>query len=195
MDSFLIVGTRNNVDRFTATLNKQFKLGCLNSGSIVMFLGYELPKDPSGSATISVNDEADRISPIKLDKVGKQQDVRNTDSADTKSFHSFARTLLYLGQAVIRQACLMASKMQQRLGPLRVSYITEANTMVRELLRWRRSVKFTKVRNNKPISIVSFSNASHAGSREMYGQSGILTGLKIESGSQITYHPVMCAFQ
>lgn len=125
----------------------------------------------------------------------RQQGAKKPNDAKTKSFCSLASTLLYLGQVIVPQACVIASKMQQWLLSPHFSDIINANAMVQELQQLKRSVNSTKVSGIEAVSIVSFSNVSRTGTQQVYGQSKILTGLRIKLCSRIAYHLVVWTSQ
>lgn len=86
---------------------------------------------------------------------------------------------------------MAASKIQQRLGSLYVPDMIEANCMVRELLRLKPAILFRKPTEIKVSIIVTFSDASHSGVRQVYGQSCIVSGIMIDIPHRTIYHPVI----
>lgn len=123
----------------------------------------------------------DRAQPVSISESRRNKGSDKSNRSETDSFRSLAGTLLYLGQAVLPQASLIASKMQQRSGSLYVSDALEANVMVREVLWLKPTILFSKASDTKHITILAFSDASHAGLTEVNGQSGVFTGLKIDT--------------
>lgn len=67
---------------------------------------------------------------------------------------------------------MMASKMQQKLGLLRISHIQEANNYVDDVMNLRRYISFIRPTGICSMEIISMSDASHGASEPDYGQSG-----------------------
>lgn len=66
-------------------------------------------------------------------------------SSELHEYRSIAGTLIYLNQAVLPQACLVASKPQQRLGKLLVSDVMDSILMLREPKRLYPLVSFRRL--------------------------------------------------
>lgn len=190
VDDFLIAGTTEAIDSFLEALGQHVKIGHIGRSDKLKFLGCCVTQSPSGDIELSMSEYMGRIKPLELSKSRRGETSDKATPAETHLYRSLAGTLLYLGQAVIPQANLIASKMQQRLGSLHVSHIIEANAMVRELLRLKPAIMFLKAKNIKSVAITTFSDASHAGVTEVYGQSGILSGLQILMPDKTLFHPI-----
>lgn len=63
-------------------------------------------------------------------------------------------------------ASLIACKVQQCLGSLRLSLIIEANDLVRELISLKLPTAFLKANGIKSIRITTFSEASNADAKK-----------------------------
>lgn len=79
--------------------------------------------------------------------------------------------------------------MQQSLGCLHVYDVLEANVMVREVIPLKPAILSSKSSYIKHITILSSSDASHAGLTKVYGQCRVLIGLKIDPRKGVMYHP------
>lgn len=84
---------------------------------------------------------------------------------------------------------MVASKMQQRLGSLLVGDIVNANNVSRELLKLKPSILFKKPHDIQSAIITTLLDASHSGANELYGQSGTLSGFKLEFAHGKICHP------
>lgn len=193
VEDFLIVGTDSAVLDFLYHLDTRFKPGQIGRGSTLKFLGCHLTTTKDGDTEISMKDYLKQIQPIPLSKSRRNETSDKDDSSEIHAIRSLADTMLYLGQAILPQAYMTASKMQQRLGSLHVSNILEANCMVREFRRFRPTILFRKPSTVKVASILTFSDSFHSGTREVYSQSCILTGLKVEASHGVTFHPIIWA--
>lgn len=122
----------------------------------------------------------DRIKPLSLSKL-KPRWLRSltnkTKEHKTHSYCSLAVTLIYLGKAALPQAYFVAPKMQQRIGCPEVLDLVAANDMVKELHDL--TLLFTFVRSSKisDVNLISSLDSFHAEKREVYAQSGVLSGL------------------
>lgn len=63
--------------------------------------------------------------------------------------------------------------------------------MIRELKKLAPSISFYKPGQIVTVEIHSLSNASHTSGYESYGQTGIITGLKITDTRPSLYHPLI----
>lgn len=151
-------------------MDERFTLGHIGKGSNLKLLGCDVAKCPIGDIKLSMAGFLDRISPIDVSKMRRNNLSAEANKAKIHSYRSLTGTLLYIGQAALPKACLAASKMRQELGSLRVSDSLEANSMVREVLKLKPVILYPKVNEAKSVGIVSFSDASHEGIREVYGQ-------------------------
>lgn len=82
----------------------------------------------------------DRVQPLSISKALEMESSDKMTPSETHAYRSLAGALLYLGQAVLLQACMTASKMQQKLEALHVSVAIEANSEVCELRTIKLSV-------------------------------------------------------
>lgn len=81
--------------------------------------------------------------------------------------------------------------MQQQLKKLIITHFKDANTMLHELHKLAPSINFSKPSEIHSIIKVTFSDASHSGGDDAYGQSGIITGLKIDCRDMKLFFPIM----
>lgn len=71
---------------------------------------------------------------------------------------------MYMGNAVLPQAALSISLMQQRLINLTAEDVIEGNDMTREVLELPMSINFAKMTQVSNVSVLMLSDASHGGS-------------------------------
>lgn len=191
LDDFFMAGFPSAVGAFTNALNNRFQLGHVGTGPGFKFLGCDICKNSAGDLRLSMTDYLQRINPIPVSKLRRNNVAEKASDAETRSFRSLAGTLLYMGQATLPQASYTASKMQQRLGSLLISDIVDANAMTRELKNLRPTILFPVVNGIQDVTIVSFSDASHAGLKDVYGQTGVLTGLKVIASERTLFYPIL----
>lgn len=89
-----------------------------------------------------------------------------------KNYRALAGTLLFLGNGVLLQAAVVTSKIQQRLGKLRIQDIIDVNRMTREILNLKPSIKYKKINSVCDVKLVSLSDALHSGGNDIYGKLG-----------------------
>lgn len=126
---------------------------------------------------LSMEDYLKRFLGVQLGKERKSTPHLLANDRERSEYRSLSGVLLYLGQAVLPQACLVASKIQQKLGLLKVGHLMEANAMVAELKKLLPALLYRASRNIKDVMIYTFSDASHGAADEIYGQTGRLCGL------------------
>lgn len=76
---------------------------------------------------------------------------------------------MYLGTAIVPQAALVTSRMQQRLGDL---HLVDANNMLREIMKLSLKITNLKPSNISKTILMSVSDAAHRGNEFDYGQTG-----------------------
>lgn len=111
-----------------------------------------------------------------------------------RHYRSMAATVLYLGQGMLPQACFVVSNMQQKLGLLKVWDLVTANERVTELQKLQPLVSFCSPRNIRNVTVTTKIDTFHCDSKETYGQTGFVTGLKndLENGS--VFHGIRLSF-
>lgn len=82
---------------------------------------------------MAMEDRMQRIQEILIPEDRRKILLSPADSLETTQYRALANTLLYDGKGILLQACLVASKMEQRLGCLKFEHLLESNVMVREL--------------------------------------------------------------
>lgn len=87
---------------------------------------------------------------------------------------------MLLGNGVLPQEALATSKMQQRLGMLKVRDITDANRITAEILRLKPVIRLVLPRSLCDGQLVSISDASHGSGNKVYGQTGQICGMLAE---------------
>lgn len=96
------------------------------------FLGCDIATDDEGTVTMCMTSYLPNISEVQLGIQRKLEPDSPATSSELYDYKYIAGTLLYLGQAVLPQAYLLASKLLQRLGKLVVSDVTDSIPMLRE---------------------------------------------------------------
>lgn len=104
------------------------------------------------------------------------------------TYRALADSILFLGEAVLPQATMMTSFLQQKIGQLKVKHLVEANDMLKHLLKLRPIIMFIKPVQPRNASIVRYSDASHFNGERDYGQTGVRSDLKVYDGLMEIYH-------
>lgn len=190
VDDFLVAGQPSVVEKFLKALGTRFILGHVKKSRDLTFLGCKILRNGNDSIELSMHDYFRRIKTLCIPKARRKMYTEACDAAETQAFRSLAGTLLYLGQAVLPQACLVASKMQQRIGSLHVSDMLDANQMVKELLSLQPSLLFLSSVEDFHATLITLSDASHAGLHEVYGQTGLISGIKVQCFKGNYFHPI-----
>lgn len=191
IDDFLIAGKTSDIREFLNDLSDEFEVGNTAIGGNFRFNGCEIEVG-CDAIEISMWGYLEKLSPIQISRSrNKQRDERVTKEEE-RSYRALAGTLMYLGNSIIPQASMATSKMQQRLGNLRVKDLVEGNLVTKEMLRLRPYIRYIRPVNVTNMRLISISDASHGGADCVYGQTGGLCGLVIESegSSEVIYHPI-----
>lgn len=78
---------------------------------------------------------------------------------------------MYLGSGVVPQATLVTSRMQQRLGGLKVKHLIDANAMLKEISNIRLQLCLLNPGKIRNVTLTTLSDASHGRFEFEYGQS------------------------
>jgi hypothetical protein len=176
VDDILVCGPSDEIQAFYKDLSRTYKLNPLRTGSRVHFSGMDIVTDNDGSTTIDVAHYLSACSDIPLSaQRRKQQDDECTPDERT-AFRTLCGKLTYLAATGMPQASFAASHLQQRLAYLRVSYLCEANVIMRNLRFLKAEIRFQNPSSIARVSVLSYSDAAHSGT---YGQGDYLAGLCI----------------
>lgn len=85
-----------------------------------------------------------------------------------------------MGNSLMPQEALITSRMQKHLCDLKISHIIEGNNCVREVLNMRPYIPVIPSGLSYML-IASLSDAIHGGTKYIYGQTGGICGLLVES--------------
>lgn len=182
VDDFLIAGRPSNIDKFLYRLSKKFELGAVSRSSVHTFLRCKIARSPDDSVRLSMPGYINRASAIHVHRARRSETHSKSDSRETSEYRSLAVVLVFLGQAVLPQAALVASKMQQKLGDLRVAHLLDANKMLSDLKLLFHGIACKAPVKPLNVTLFTFSDASHGSLDDTYGQSGSITGLRISQG-------------
>lgn len=179
VDDFLIAGKPASVEMFLDKLGSKFELGSVNRTDTHSFLGCRIQCAHDSSIKFGMPEYFRRAAAVQVDRNRRSDTHAVANPRETAQYRTLAGVLVYLGQSALPQAALVASKMQQRLGDLRVSHLLEANRMMDELKPLHHSITFKAPKRPAEVTICTFSDASHGGLDEIYGQTGCITGVRI----------------
>lgn len=129
-DDFLLSSTSTDMIDFIRRIQKRFVVGKVVVDQKILFSGCEIEQDQQVSINFSMHHYMDRLRLIHLDRKRRKELQSPVTEVEKKAFRSLAGTLLYLENAVMPQASLIASLMQQRISCLKVQDIFDANTFV-----------------------------------------------------------------
>lgn len=191
IDDFLIAGHRDDIRDFISDLRMEFEVGNTAIGGVFRFNGCEIQVS-AAEIDISMWEYIERLTHIPTSrKRSKQREERATNDEET-AYRALAGTIMYLGNALMPQASMTTSKMQQKLGNLRVKDLSEGNRSMREILTLRPYIRYKRVTERTDIRIISLSDAAHGGGDSIYGQTGGICGLTFkETGNdKAIYHPI-----
>lgn len=137
IDGFFISGTTSSMEDFLNHLDSKFNLGASSIGNNLRFLGCQIEVYADAPeklcARISMYNYLRRVRRVRISKDRKTSPNRPAHDRERSEYRSLAGTLLYVGQSVLPQACFVASKVQQRLGLLKVGHLSVSNSILAEM--------------------------------------------------------------
>lgn len=192
VDDFLIAGQPQDIESFIKALSARFVVGNIEVGPRFTFNGCEIERDANGVVSVSMDEYRKRLKPLPLSRERRREREAKASDREEKEYRSLAGTLLYMGNAVLPQASLVASRMQQRIADLRVWHLSDANAMLKELLGLDIRLTYRPMRTVTFARIVCFSDASHGGSDSAFGQSGGVCGIVVQGSNEkgCYYYPL-----
>lgn len=191
-DDFLVAGKKDRVESYMNELKKGFDVGKVQIGENFKFNGCEIRTTPEYTE-LSMIEYTERIQAITISRSRKHESDSQATAVEEKAYRALAGTLMFLGNGVLPQAALVTSKMQQRLGNLKVSDILDANRMTNEILRLTPTIRYAKPNSVCEVKLISLSDASHGANHEIYGQTGFLCGMMAEDfgNNEHVFHPLI----
>lgn len=180
------------INDFMKKLETEFDVGKIRIEPKITFAGCTIEQDEEGNVLLFMNDYIKRLVPATLSKARRRERSDAATAEEIHEYRSLAGTLMYLGSAVLSQASFVTLRMQQEIGRLQVSHIIEANAMVAEVLQLKPEIRFIRPLKVSGVSLLSLSDASHGSWSNNYGQTGILSELKIETSfnEDPVFHPL-----
>lgn len=154
-------------------------------GRNFIFNGCEISVEDEGSATLSMQSYISRLKTLDICRARRKQHDGMATKNEEKEYRSLAGTLMYLGNAVVPQAALDTSLVQERLERLKVSHLLEANEALREILALHPSIRYSAPEATNEARVQTLSDASHGGAECDYGKAGRLSGPLIEGSGGV----------
>lgn len=134
VDDFLIVGRPSYIDKFLHRPGKKLSLSAVNRSSSHPFPGGRIDRSSDGSVGFSMPGHINRASSVHVPRSHRNDPLAKADGREKSEYSSIAGVLVFLGQAVLPQAAMVASKIQQKLGDLRVFHLLNANKKISVLV-------------------------------------------------------------
>lgn len=78
-------------------------------------------------------------------------------SQEEAEYRSLEGTLMYLGNYILLQVAMMASKMKQRVSNLKISHVLKSNKCVEEVLRIRPYIRYVRSTGVCNMALISLS--------------------------------------
>ena len=189
-DDFLLADSPDGMKLFTAILEKRFDVGKVIIDDKIHFDGCKIEQSTEGNITMSMTRYVERLNAIELSCSRRKMREDTAKENEVKQYRSLAATLMYLGNAVLPQSSYATSLLQQKLPKLRVEELVTANDILKEILTLKPEIVFRAsptAANITEVIVSSFSDAAfNHTDMSGYGQTGLLTGLRIKRRDGVT---------
>ena len=192
-DDFLMSGTQAAVTWFKEAISARFEISKFLFDTKMFFNGACIDRDVQGNITLSMESYCRKIAPISISRQRRRQTTERATEAEQNAYRRLCGEIVWLGSSALPQASFAASFLQQRVSRMTVAEINDANSMLKELQALDPTVTFRMPRNTPTNpTIVTFSDASYNVCKsQSYGQSGIITGLSVDTASDGTlFYPL-----
>lgn len=99
---------------------------------------------------------------------------------------------MYLGNSVMPYASTATSLMQQKLDDLRFKNLIYANQTLQSIMSMKLILTYLCPQMFEEETLVSMFDASHGSDDSIYGQTGSITGIRMQkvNGNEKIFHPV-----
>lgn len=151
-DDFLISGTRVALEDFITELQDRLEVSKVENGDTQTYNGCKIKVSGGGSVTLDMVHYYERLSELALTRSRKRKMEREATTCEEKACRVLAGTFRYLGNSFLPQASLVTSLMQQRLGALRVAYLSKGNKIPNEIIDLSPTLIFMLVTRIKDVS-------------------------------------------
>lgn len=191
-DGLLIAGKIDILNGFAEEISRRYKVRKIIIEDLIRFNGRTIMQDNRGNIQMNMNEFLLKVNSIKISKARRKQTDERATKEEVKELRSLAGSLLWLGAAVLPQASLTASFMQQKVARLLVRDLIDANNRLKHLRETNAKIKFNVADKDNNLTVYSFSDASfNISSYQSYGQTGKITGLAFDAnvGRRI-FHPI-----
>lgn len=108
---------------------------------------------------MTMEDHMQRIKLMPISRSRQKSPSALIDSSETTQYRALASTFLYVDNVFLLQACLVASKMQQRLSCLKVEHLLDGSATVRVLKSMNAKICFPSLNNIRTVVIVKYQTA------------------------------------
>lgn len=195
-DDFLLGGSVESMEAFIRDLKKRFIVGKIIVNAKPHFDGCEIEQYADKSIRMSMIRYLERLKPITISRTRRKQRNERATEAEIKQYRSLDCTLMYLGNGVLPHARYVTSALQQQVSRVFVEQLVSANEMQKELMALNAWVTFKSpiamAGKIQEVFVSTFTDASFNQTSSIgYGQSGILTGLRIELQDNLSLsHPL-----
>lgn len=190
-DDLLMVGTKADLEEFVTALGKRFPISKSIIDATIRFNGSTIQQEPNGDVTISMTDYAESLQYLELTRDRRKQNDEKATAEEFTAFKSLTGEIMWLGGGVSPQASFVASYLQQRTSDLRVSHLTEANKLLRQLKALPTTLRYKKLTTGQGMEVYSFADASfNIAAGLEYGQTGVIIGLRTTSTQDNAFHMI-----
>lgn len=187
-EDFICGGTEKRSTNFIKDKGKPFSIVKALIDKKFLFNGCEVEQYEWGSIKMSMEGYISQLYEIPLSRERRKQQTRKATDLEPTQFRSLAGTLLWLGKGVLSPAAYASSTMQQKLSNLKVTYLEEANEMVRYIKKFKPYILYNRPANVTRAIVPTFSDASfNINSRKSYLQTGLVLGIRTFTDDETEY--------
>lgn len=191
-DDMLMAGSPTTMNEFISKLEQEFTLSKAIVNGPVIYNGCRITQDDDGTIQLSTEEYLTAISPINVNRGRRKEWNATATKREISEYRRLAGSLCWLGKAVLPQAALAGSILQQKIDSLKVSNLINANTVLKEVKDMKPTLRFNHNSTSEKCRILTFSDASfNISSKQVYGQTGIITGIAANGEHDIpNFYPI-----
>eukprot|EP00737_Agarophyton_chilense_P001309 gb/GEZJ01001466.1/.p1 GENE.gb/GEZJ01001466.1/~~gb/GEZJ01001466.1/.p1 ORF type:complete len:332 (+),score=43.85 gb/GEZJ01001466.1/:752-1747(+) len=187
----IFTGTPSHMKELLDNISAKFDVERFNCGTDIVFNRLFIKQLPDFSIKLSMKEFLASIEQIDLAHSRQNQNDEECTADELREFQGLNGKLNFLGDGILPQASLFASKLQQHVSRLKVSHIRQINQALTNIRSLAPTLLFQAPesplsKQASDVRVLAFSDAASGSSS--YVQTGLLCGLVYRHASQTRYH-------
>ena len=158
VDDVIIAGNTEFVDETTRMIGDRFNMSKICNGEF-RFCGLDIKLQKDGKITVSMDDYADSIEPMLIDR--KRKRTEEITYKEISALRELVGKLAWLAQNIRPDMCYGAVYLQKRVSSATVADVLYANKLVEKGKAKKNEMHFVRVGNKDDLVMYGLGDASY----------------------------------